>query len=165
VIRQLQPEDAEAYHELRRASLAESPLAFVSSPDDDFAASVETVREQLARAPHSVIFGAFAPGLVGALGMYRDRHVKSAHKTHIWGMYVLPVHRRRGLAARLLEATLDHARTLDGVARVQLSVSSAADEARRLYERAGFRVWGTEPDALRDGGRSVVEHHMALRLE
>jgi len=140
VIRQLQPEDAEAYHEFRRASLAESPLAFVSSPDDDFAASVETVREHLARAPHTVIFGAFAPGLVGALGMYRDRHVKSAHKTHIWGMYVLPVHRRRGLAARLLEA-------------------------RRLYERAGFRVWGTEPDALRDGGRSVVEHHMALRLE
>ena len=64
-----------------------------------------------------------------------------------------------------MDATVDHARMLPGVSWLHLSVSSAADEARRLYERVGFRVWGTEPDALRDGGRSVVEHHMALRLE
>jgi RimJ/RimL family protein N-acetyltransferase len=36
--------------------------------------------------------------------------------------------------------------------------------AQRLYERAGFCIWGTEPDALSHDGQWVVEYHMALRL-
>lgn len=111
-----------------------------------------------------MIFGAFDPHLVGVVGLYRDRHRKSAHKVHVWGMYVAPGHRGRGIAAALVHAALDHARTLPGAAWVHLAVSEAAPAARRLYERAGFTVWGTEPEALRHDGRSAVEHHMALRL-
>ena len=65
----LSPQDAEDYAELRRASLLDSPLAFASSPDDDIVSSAEAVREQLRRAPNSVIFGAFHPGLVGSVGL------------------------------------------------------------------------------------------------
>jgi RimJ/RimL family protein N-acetyltransferase len=79
-------------------------------------------------------------------------------------MYVVPGHRRQGIAADLLQAALRHARLLPGVSWVHLSVSSAAPGARRLYERTGFEVWGTEPEALRHDGQSVVEHHMALHL-
>ena len=77
MIRQLQVDDAAAYFELRREMLIDSPLAFASSPSDDLFASVEATREQLRRAPESVIFGAFEPDLVGTVGLYRDRHVKS----------------------------------------------------------------------------------------
>jgi RimJ/RimL family protein N-acetyltransferase len=48
---------------------------------------------------------------------------------------------------------------------VHLSVSDATPAARRLYERAGFEVWGSEPDALRYEGESHLEHHMLLRLD
>ena len=44
-------------------------------------------------------------------------------------------------------------------------MSAAMPGAMRLYERAGFRPWGTEPDALRHEGQAVVLHHMALRLD
>jgi len=43
-------------------------------------------------------------------------------------------------------------------------VTERAPEARRLYERAGFELWGTEPDALRHAGESVTEYHLALYL-
>ena len=43
--------------------------------------------------------------------------------------------------------------------------AEAAPEAGRLYERAGFERWGTEPNALQHDGRSVAEHHMLLRLD
>ena len=165
MIRQLRDDDAEAYVELRRQALADSPLAFAASPGDDLAASAEDVRAQLRLAPEAVILGAFPERLVGAIGLYRDRHLKAAHKVHLWGMYVAPDHRRRGVGVALLQAALRHARALPGVTWVHLSVSSAAPAARRLYERAGFEVWGTEPDALRYGGQAVVEHHMALALE
>lgn len=165
MIRELRDGDIEAYVELRREALRASPLAFAASPDDDLVSSVEAVREQLRHAPESTILGAFRPGLVGAVGLYRDRHVKSSHKMHLWGMYVDPGHRRQGVGTELLEAALRHAAALPGVSWVHLAVSSAAPEARRLYERAGFCLWGTEPEAIRHRGRAAVEHHMALHLE
>jgi RimJ/RimL family protein N-acetyltransferase len=164
-IRLLGDGDAEAYVELRRRALLDAPLAFAASPADDFAASPEAVRAQLRRAPEAVILGAFRDGLIGVVGLFRDRHLKASHKVHLWGMYVAPAHRRQGVAAGLLEAALRHARSLPGVSWVHLSVSAAAPEARRLYERAGFQVWGTEPEALCHDGRTVEEHHMALHLE
>ena len=59
MIRKLRDDDAEAYIELRREALLEAPLAFASSPADDFAFSPDAVREQLRHAPESVIIGAF----------------------------------------------------------------------------------------------------------
>jgi RimJ/RimL family protein N-acetyltransferase len=164
VIRTLAAADAEAYLELRRLALLDAPEAFEASPEDDLVATVEAFREQLRRGPDSVVIGAFRERLVGMVGLYRDRHRKSAHKLHLWGMYVAPEQRRGGIAAKLLASALEHARTVPGVEWVQLSVSAAAPAARRLYERAGFREWGSEPDALRVGGETFVEHHLALRL-
>lgn len=166
MIRQLVEDDAERYSELRRRALAEAPLAFAASPEDDFVGSAAAVREQLRRGPGWAILGAFAEAeaLVGTVGLVRDRLRKAAHKAHLWGMYVAPGHRGHGVGAALVEAALAHARSLPGVSWVHLSVSAAAPEARRLYERAGFRRWGTEPEALRHDGRSADEHHLALRL-
>ena len=164
VIRALHDGDADAYVALRREALGDAPLAFAASAADDVASSAEAVREQLRRAPDAVILGAFQPDLIGAVGVFRDRHLKASHKVHVWGMYVMPSHRRQGIATELLRAALDHARTLPGAEWVHLSVSDAAPEARRLYEREGFTVWGTEPDALRHDCQTVVEHHMALYL-
>jgi len=165
IVRQLHEDEAGAYAELRRTALLESPLSFASSPADDRFSSPEAVRSQLRSSPESVILGAFRPGLVGTVGLYRDRHLKASHKAHLWGMFVAPEHRRQGIAGELVQAALRRASALHGVSWVHLSVSSAAPEARQLYERAGFRLWGTEPEALRHDGESVAEHHMALRLE
>lgn len=164
LIRKLQPEDAGALVALRREALCQAPLAFASSPDDDIIATVEAARELIARADESAILGAFDGGLVGIVGVYRDRHRKCAHKAHIWGMYVAPERRGEGLGTALLDAALDHARSLHGVSAVHLQVSSAAPEARSLYERAGFAVWGTEPEAIRHDGEAVANYHMVLRL-
>ncbi len=102
MIRELRDHDAEAYAAFRRQALLDSPLAFAASPADDFASSPEAVREQLRRAPEWVILGAFRHGLIGAVGLFRDRHLKCSHKGHLWGMYLAPSHRRQGVAAELL---------------------------------------------------------------
>jgi ribosomal protein S18 acetylase RimI-like enzyme len=112
-----------------------------------------------------MIFGAFRPGLVGAIGLYRDRHIKSSHRVHLWGMYVEPDHRRQGIGSHLLLAAIDYARRLPDVKWVHLSVTSAAPEAQSLYEAAGFHRWGTEPEAVRHDGDTADDHHMALHLE
>jgi ribosomal protein S18 acetylase RimI-like enzyme len=165
VIRELRDGDVEAYVKLRREALVDSPLAFVASPADDLFSSPQAVCEELRRGPEGVIIGAFRPGLVGAVGLYRDRLLKSSHKAHLWGLYVTPDHRRRGIASDLLDAVLRHASRLRGVSWIHLKVSAATPGAQRLYERAGFRVWGAEPAGACYEGQTVVDYHMALCLE
>jgi ribosomal protein S18 acetylase RimI-like enzyme len=165
MIRLLREDDAHAFVTLRHEALLDTPFAFASSPEDDFVSNLDAVRALLRRAPESTIYGAFRDGLVGSVGLYRDTHLKSSHKAHLWGMYVSPRYRRQGIAVALLAAALRHAAALPGVSWVHLGVSSAAPEALRLYRAAGFECWGTEPEALRHAGHAVSEHHMALRLD
>jgi len=167
-IRALTPDDAEAYVALRAEALLDSPLAFAAAPGDDVASDVDFVRGRLGDGSGDVIFGAFDGSvdgaLVGSVSAIREPHVKASHKLNVFGMYVTPAYRRRGLGAELIEAVIAHARTMSGVAWIHLSVSSSATHALNLYQAAGFEIWGTESDALRHYEDSVDEHHMALRL-
>jgi ribosomal protein S18 acetylase RimI-like enzyme len=160
----LEPADASALFALRRESLREEPLAFLASPEDDLASSEETVRALLSRAPQAVVFGARAPQLVGLVGLHCGGARKAAHKANLWGLYVAPAWRGRGVGMQLVQAAVAHARTLPGVSAVRLGVSESALSARRLYERCGFVPWGIEPDAIRHEGRSLAECHMQLAL-
>ncbi|HEX6095329.1 MAG TPA: GNAT family N-acetyltransferase [Thermoanaerobaculia bacterium] len=165
MIRALGDEDIDAYIALRQRALREHPLAFSSSADTDFVSTPDSLRPQLARAPDWMIFGAFeSDTFAGAVGIYRGRHAKTAHRMQLWGMYVAPEHRGRGLGAQLLDAAIAHARARGDVAWIDLGVTTAAGAARRLYERAGFITWGTQHDVLRCEGHVADEHHMALRI-
>lgn len=130
--------DLESYVALRREALLDTPLAFAASPDDDLASSVSDLAAQLKKAPDWMIFGAFEERLIGTAGLIRDRHLKAAHKMHLWGMYVTPAARRRGVAARLLQAAIEHARA-EGIEWIFLGVTAAAPEARRLGRASSAR--------------------------
>ncbi|MEA3179578.1 MAG: hypothetical protein QOI59_3101 [Gammaproteobacteria bacterium] len=164
-IRILNEDDAGDLFRLRRRALLDSPLAFLASPEDDMASSEAAVRDLLKPKRESVVFGAYTHGLIGMVGLYRSNQRKAAHKANVWGMFVLPDGRGQGVAVQLLDAAIRYARTLDGVASVHLSVSESAVAAQRLYEKAGFRTWGVEPDAIRFEHRANSDHHMRLPLD
>lgn len=167
-IRHLTPEDTDTYIALRKAMLRDAPASFGSDLTDDRGSDPVLMRQRLKDYPQSVTFGAFdvATGrLVGALGFRRETRKKQAHGASLWGMYVDPGCRRRGIARRLVSAAIDYASGLDGLSRLALSVSTSAPGAQRLYESLGFVVWGTEPDALRVDGVSHGERHMLLTFD
>jgi GNAT superfamily N-acetyltransferase len=164
-IRQLTERDAVELFALRRESLLDAPCAFLASPGDDMVSSEEAARELLRRGVDAAVYGAYTDTLNGMVGLYRDRHLKSAHKIYVWGMYVRPQWRRQGLGRALLDAAIGHARTLPGLSAVHLSVSGAAPAALSLYAQTGFTVWGVEPNAIRLEGRCFDEHHMLIRMQ
>src|SRR5262245_24537075 len=147
-VRQLVPDDASAAVALRREALEGEPAAFLSSLEDDRALSPAFVRESLA-TPAQATFGAFAPQLVGVVGIGREQKRKASHRAHVWGMYVTPAHRRSGIARALMDAAIGFARGLPGVGEVDLSVAASGEAAVRLYESLGFVAWGTEPHGMR----------------
>ena len=165
-VRRLRPEDAPSFVALRREALESEPLAFGSSVDDDRRLSVEFVCRWLADDPEHAVFGAFESArLEGVVGIYRESRAKQRHKATIWGVYVTPPARRKGIASALLAAAIGHASAWPGVRQLHLSVAEVAETARRRYEAAGFRIWGREPRALQWQGKFVDDFHLVLDLD
>jgi GNAT superfamily N-acetyltransferase len=164
--RRLRPEDAESLVALRREALEGDPLAFAATIEDDRGLSLEFVRAALADDAEQAVFGQFEGAhLIGMLGVIRESKVKRRHVALIWGLYVAPRARRKGVGRALLAAAIEHARTWFAVDQLQLSVSDTAAAARRLYEATGFRCWGREARALQWEGRFVDELHLVLDLD
>jgi len=164
-IRMLNPGDAQAWAELRLEALETRPLAFGASLPGEFSVLVETARERLKVSEDSAAFGAFIDNaLVGTIGIRRDDGAKERHKCLIVAMYVRGDHRRIGAGELLMRAAIQHARTWEGVEQILLVVNDVAPEAKRLYERFGFRSWGIEPRSLRHDGHYTDAIHMIFDL-
>jgi GNAT superfamily N-acetyltransferase len=164
-IRQLVPNDATELLDLLREAAMEEPLAFVTSPEDDFVSSTEIVRDYLERGPDMVVFGAFEDDMVGILWFAREERTKLAHKALIWRTFVRKESRGRGIGGKLLQTAIDHARRSKGLAAIRLCVSDKSPVARQLYEQYGFRIWGIEPDSFRADGESAQFCYMTLHLK
>ncbi|MGH9203991.1 MAG: GNAT family N-acetyltransferase [Vicinamibacterales bacterium] len=157
------PDDTDAFILLRREALDREPSAFLSSPEDDRALDPAFVREAFQNISQAT-FGAFAPDLVGIVGIGRDSHRKAAHKAHVWGLYVKASQLRTGVGRLLMITALRFARKLPGVTHVHLGVAESNAPAVHLYESLGFVAWGMEPDALQIDGGLIAERHMVLDL-
>ena len=71
-------------------------------------------------------------------------HVGAGRRRHAadLGIGIATAHQGQGVGTALLEALLDLADGWLGLRRVELTVLTGNDRARRLYERAGFEVEG-----------------------
>ena len=172
-IRELIPDDAPAYVVLRREMLLDSPHAFGDSPDDDRSSDEALIRTHLTarrdRTPRAcvAIVGAFAQAgsLASVCTIVREQTSKRRHIALFVGVYTTPPQRGRGACAMVLRAAIDLCAQWEGIEVAQLAVNEGSPAARRLYERAGFEAWGTEPDAVRVDGRSSAEVHMSCRVD
>lgn len=162
-LRRLGPPDAEAFRALRLEALAAAPEAFGSSHEEEAALPPETFRARLPDAGPSAVFGALAGDrLVGMAGFLANGRVKQRHKGLLWGVFVRPAWRRRGLGERLVRQVIAHA--AEHVLLLQASVVTSNRAARRIYGRLGFVPYGVERDALCVGGRFHDEELLALDL-
>jgi ribosomal protein S18 acetylase RimI-like enzyme len=110
-----------------------------------------------------VLFGAFHDdALSGSAGVHVYPRLKQRHKAQLWGVYVDPSLRGRGVGAALVRAAIAHARTR--VAVLQLSVQFDNSAARALYRKLGFVPYGVERRALRHDGKDYDDELMAMDL-
>ena len=157
--------DAAAFKTLRLAALRECPTAFSSSYEEECDVPLAEAAQRLAPNLDRAIFGAFEDhALVATVGLQREGRRKLAHKAIIWGVYVAPSFRGRGIGRRLLERALAHARSMPDLLQVTLGVNIENKAAIALYESVGFERFGLERGFLRVDGVLHDELHMVLTL-
>jgi ribosomal protein S18 acetylase RimI-like enzyme len=160
-IRQLFSEDAPAFQSLRLRGLLECPEAFTSSHAEEVDLPLDVIAQRLSPKPDGAVFGNFSGhNLVGLVGIYREARPKLLHKASIWGMYVAPEHRLKGIGRSLVAQAVEHASQNLGVRVVNLGVNTRNNAAVALYKSMGFQIYGTEPEFLVLDGVAHDQHLM-----
>jgi RimJ/RimL family protein N-acetyltransferase len=168
LIRPLTVADAQAFWELRLRAFIESPASFNTSPEEwrvHPLSEVERVLSAPARSPRDIVFGAFDPELCGHVGLRRELRRKVAHRATLWGLYLAPEVRARGIGHRLLQALLDHARSQADLIIVELTVMTDNQQALSLYRRFGFQRYGYQRRAAKTDNGYRDEERLMLELD
>ena len=166
-VRLLNPADVEAFTRLRLRALREEPMSFSSDPEDQLSTSAEEIIRRLTPSANAFVLGAIDSNqqLVGMVGVFRETPAKHAHKAFMWGVYVAPEYRKRGLGERLVRAAIDQVpEALPGVQILGTSVFLSAPAARALYPRCGFVSWGIEARSAKVGGQYIAEEYFCIEL-
>lgn len=163
-IRVLDADDADAYRALRLEGLQDSPTSFGADFDDEARLARGEFVRRLQPSERSWVLGAHdgQNRLIGCAGWYRDQGAKVSHKSHVWGMFVTPNHRRKGIARRLMIGIMERARENAGVTQIELFVAAGNTSAASLYEHAGFKRVAVHPNSLFVGGRYIDEELFML---
>jgi ribosomal protein S18 acetylase RimI-like enzyme len=172
VIRRMGPEDLNRYKSLRDEALDRHPESFTSDPRSERVRSPESYLGRLGLTEPlggTFLLGAWLDGeLVGSVACEREFKPKTRHRANIVGMYVRESQARQGIGRQLLAACIEQAHRAQGLEMLTLTVTASNERAVRLYEQAGFKVYGVQPRAIRieSGGRAQYfdKTHMILML-
>ena len=149
-IRQLGADDAEAFSKLRRELTADNPIPMGLTLEEELTRPLQGFRDQLAYPEPNAAFGAFhSDELVASAAVaWPSKLPSSRHKTTLWGVFVSPRYRRKGLGRAVVQRAIVHAESA-GVRRINLTVYVPNPAAVRLYESLQFEHCGVEPEAIR----------------
>ena len=165
-IRLLNADDAPAYRVLRTEALRTEPFAFGSDYESYIKKTDEQVAAQVVPIEDRVFtLGAFVDGeLIGSATLWRTESIRFRHGADLTAMYVSDSARGKGVGKALVAALIERARTLNGLEKISLSVSTCQQSACRLYRSMGFVTWGIEENAIKVGEETTATEHMTLRL-
>lgn len=163
-IRQLHPDDAEAYFALRLEALQINPEAFGSSYEEEKDYPLSRTQSRLSD-PASYVYGSFVEtNLIGIVTLMRETKKKMSHRANIYAVYVTPKYRGKGAAKQLLQVAIERARDIQGIEQVYLAVVAENIAAKKVYQALGFKTFGIDRNAIKLSGKYYDEELMVLYL-
>lgn len=159
----LEPDEWQAYRELRLEALQESPQAFSSNYHEQAAYPESYWRGRLEDAARNkqswMVFARAGQRLVGMGGAFRggmdgDKRMDQAV---VIAVYVTPSWRSRGVSKLLMYDILDRLKE-SGIRTAVLGINSEQRAALQLYELVGFRTVEKKMELMGDG----IIHEMMI---
>ncbi|WP_418606900.1 GNAT family N-acetyltransferase [Georgenia sp. SUBG003] len=144
--------------DVRLRALTEAPHAFGSTLERELAFDESTWRERAAAG--RTFLARRAGQVVGLVGYYPEPGREGERQ--LVSMWVDPYARGCG-AAELLVAAVREAAAAEGARTLTLFVADGNDQARRVYERLGFRSTGERQALPSDPARGEERYALPLR--
>ena len=157
VVRRVRPEEWEAYRTLRLKALASDRVAFGSSLEEESRRSDAEWKETTdhgANSTRSYLSVAEVPGLE-LVGMTVGALVEET--PWIFGMWVEPTWRGRGIGGALLDSAIAWLQQLRPSQPIFLDVNPRQAAALRLYGSRGFRPTGRSKRLDHSPGESAIQ--------
>lgn len=159
-IKQLRQDDWKIWKSFRLMALKNSPESFGSSYEEELNWPDSEFQNALVK---NNLFGVFIDDtLVSSAGFYSLSSNKTKNRGVIWGLYTRADYRGQGYAQALMSAIIKHAQSR--VIQLHLTCVTTNLGALALYQKLGFKIYGTEPRALKIGDVFFDEHLMLLDL-
>jgi len=165
-IKPLTSKNAQAYQKCRLDALRLEPEAFAADYKIRKEKPLSHFEQRVNYKANYFIMGAFVEDeLIGTVGFYAETAPKLQHRGNIWGVFVYPDHRKKGIAKAMFQATLKAVEQLSEIKQLHLGVAEYKTPALRLYKSFGFKTYATEPRTLFVNGQYINEQMMILILD
>ena len=152
------------YKKLRLEALKNEPSSFSSSYEDSLKSPNDKWKEELQKSHNEdsiVMFFAKDGGrLVGMIGAFWQDKEKTKHIGNIFGVYVNPGYRGKGIGKLLMEAILNKLNDMPQIEKIKLGVVMQQTPALKLYEKYGFKIIGKCTKELKIGNEYYDEYLM-----
>jgi ribosomal protein S18 acetylase RimI-like enzyme len=158
-VRVLEGDDWQAFRTIRLAALQDAPEAFTSSYEQEQGFDEEFWRLRLGRSSRLLAVLDDEPVGIVSVGRASEDDV-----AELFGMWVVPSQRGRGVAWQLTEAAAEHART-QGRRAVKLWVSTDNGRAVAFFSSYGFRPGSERRPMTNDPGTEEVAMVLPLGID
>ena len=163
-ISKLNPSEWSKYKKLRLEALKNEPSSFGSSYEDSLKLPDNTWREQLQKSQDEdsnvMFFAKDDNHPIGMIGAFWKNKEKTKHIGNIFGVYVDPKYRSKGIGKLLMEAILNKLNNMPQIEKIKLSVVTQQTSALKLYEKYGFKSIGKCIRELKVGDNYYDEYLM-----
>ena len=164
IIRKLHQKDAASYQHLRLKALDENPENYMSSYAEEKERPLSMFETRL-NQENVTSYGAFMHDkLVGIVTLSKETRMKTRHIADIFAMYVDVKYRRCGIGKKLMKHVIDIASQDPHIEKLRLSVTHSNISALSLYTSFGFKIYGTEENAIKSNNTYVHSVMMDLKL-
>lgn len=155
MIEQLNNSDWQEYKKIRLFALRTDPQAFLSSLSKESEYADQKWQQRVQSASEGInswmYFARLKGKLVGMIGGYRDENDQKNHTAQIWGVFVNPDQRGKGISKKLMVTLIDRLSQNPDINTLKLEVNTDQKSASKLYESFGFISTNTISIQLGDG--------------
>lgn len=163
-LHRLEVDDWERFRAVRLEALRSDPGVFSARLADALARSDEGWQDFL-RNPNTAVFGVFdGEQMIGITGISIDREDPTGETAMLWGSWLRPDYRGRGISKAMYEARLGWAKAHPICKKVVVSHRESNIASRNANQKNGFRFVGkSDPQTWPDGGvEPILDYELQL---